>query len=194
MFNNYIFVLILFVTVFISFTFLSSISTKDREPDFKKEYEAFSFDFPVGKPNGEGYYNAQKFGENNHLGDDWNGVGGGNTDYGDSIFSIANGQIIFAEDVKGGWGKVIRIKHFFKGKFYESIYAHCSKIAVKKGGWIKKGNYIGNIGDCHGKYLAHLHLELRDSINMPIGGGYSDNRKGYLNPSKFIKNKRVFDN
>ncbi len=26
-----------------------------------------------------GYYNAQVFGKNNHLGDDWNGVGGGNT-------------------------------------------------------------------------------------------------------------------
>jgi murein DD-endopeptidase MepM/ murein hydrolase activator NlpD len=186
--NNYIFVLILFVTVSISFIFLSSISTKDIEPDFKKEYEAFAFDFPVGKPNGEGYYNAQKFGENNHLGDDWNGVRGGNSDYGDSIFSIANGRITFAEDVKGGWGKVVRIKHFFKGKFYESLYAHCSEIAVKKGDWIKRGNYIGSIGDCDGKYLAHLHLELRDSINMPIGGGYSNHNKGYLNPSRFIKN------
>ena len=28
------------------------------------------FDFPVGKPNAQGYYNAQKFTVNNHLGDD----------------------------------------------------------------------------------------------------------------------------
>jgi hypothetical protein len=41
------------------------------------------FDYPVGKPNGKGYYNAQKFGENTHLGEDWNGVRGGNSDLGD---------------------------------------------------------------------------------------------------------------
>lgn len=120
------------------------------------------------------------------MGEDWNGVGGGNTDYGDSIFSIANGQVIFAEDIKGGWGNVIRIKHFFKGNYYESIYAHCSKIKVNKGDWITKGDYIGNIGDCNGAYLAHLHLELRDSLNMPIGGGYSADNKGYLCPTDFI--------
>jgi hypothetical protein len=43
------------------------------------------FDFPAGKPDGEGYYNAQGFGKNNHLGADWNGNGGGNTDLGDTI-------------------------------------------------------------------------------------------------------------
>ena len=49
------------------------------------------FDFPVGKPNAKKYYNAQKFGKNYHLGDDWNGVGGGNTDYGNPVYSISNG-------------------------------------------------------------------------------------------------------
>ena len=32
------------------------------------------FDFPVGKPDAVGYYNAQEFTENDHLGEDWNGV------------------------------------------------------------------------------------------------------------------------
>ena len=190
--NKYIFVLILFITVFISYTFLSSISSK--EPDFKKEYEAFSFDFPLGIPNGDGYYNAQEFRENNHLGEDWNGVGGGNTDYGDSIYSIANGLVTFAKDIKGGWGKVIRIKHFYKGEYYESLYAHCSNLFVNEGDWIEKGYHIGNIGDCDGKYKAHLHLEIRDSIEMPTGGGYSSDQSGFINPSKFIKNNRLPSN
>ena len=47
---------------------------------FNQEYIANKFDFPVGKPDGKGYYNAQKFMENNHLGDDWNSVTGGNSD------------------------------------------------------------------------------------------------------------------
>jgi len=163
-----------------------SIETPQNEEKFKNEYEADSFDFPVGKSKAEGYYNAQKFGDNNHLGEDWNGVGGGNTDYGDSIFSAANGLVLFAKDIKGGWGKVIRIKHKYKGKYYETLYAHCSKMKVMKGDWIKKGTHIGNIGDCDGKYKAHLHFELRDSLKMPIGGGYSSDNKGYMNPTEFI--------
>ena len=188
---KYIFLLILFCSVLVSFTFIISAKTvikAEEDANFKKEYEADYFDLPVGKPVGKGYYNAQKFGENNHLGDDWNGLGGGDTDYGDSIYSIANGQVTFAKDIKGGWGKVIRIKHKYKEKFYESLYAHCSKISVSKGEWVRRGQFIGNIGDCEGRYKAHLHLELRDSIEMPVGGGYSKERKGYINPSKFIEN------
>ncbi|MDB4088361.1 M23 family metallopeptidase [Flavobacteriales bacterium] len=192
--NNYFVVLIFFVTVFISFIFLSSSSADKVEREFNKEYEASSFDFPIGKPNAEGYYNAQEFGENNHLGDDWNGISGGNTDYSDSIFSIANGFVTYAKDIKGGWGNVIRIKHLYKGKFYESLYAHCSNMFVNEGDWIKKGYHIGNIGDCNGMYFAHLHFEIRDSLEMPIGGGYSENNIGYLNPLNFIKNNRNFDN
>jgi len=70
---------------------------------------ANQFDYPVGKPDAKGYYNAQKFGVNLHLGEDWNAVTGGNSDLGDPIFSIANGFVDFAEDVGGGWGNVIRI-------------------------------------------------------------------------------------
>jgi len=62
------------------------------------------FDFPVGKPDAKGYYNAQKFQKNNHLGDDWNAVTGGNTDLGDPIYAIGNGKVTFAEDAGSGWG------------------------------------------------------------------------------------------
>jgi len=152
-----------------------------------KEFIATGFDFPVGKPDAHGYYNAQKFKENNHLGDDWNGVGGGNSDLGDAIYSTANGYVSFAEDIGGGWGNVIRIIHKYKDKYYESVYAHCQTIKIKKGDFVKKGTWIATIGNANGIYLAHLHLELRDDIFMDIGGGYSENTKGYLDPTKFIK-------
>ncbi|WP_103864634.1 M23 family metallopeptidase [Aquimarina sp. I32.4] len=155
----------------------------ENNPDFI----ATSFDFPVGKPNAKGYYNAQKFKENNHLGDDWNGVGGGNTDMGDPIYTIANGYVSFAKDIQGGWGKVIRVIHKFKGKYYESVYAHCNSILVKEGDLIKKGVQIGTIGNANGIYKAHLHLEIRDSIFMDIGGGYAIETGGYLDPTDFIK-------
>ncbi len=150
------------------------------------EFIADEFDFPVGKPNAKGYYNAQKFGENYHLGDDWNGTGGGNTDLGDPIYAIGNGYVDFSQDIGGGWGNVIRIIHKFDDRYYESIYAHCDSVMVHAGMFVEKGKQIGTIGTADGQYLAHLHLEVRDSLFMNIGPGYSENTEGYLDPTTFI--------
>lgn len=151
----------------------------------------YSFDFPVGKPDAKGYYNAQPFGENDHLGDDWNGVGGGNSDLGDPIYAVGKGYVKFSEDISGGWGKVIRIVHYLpNGTVYESVYAHCDSIMVSSDTWIEKGVQIGTIGTANGQYYAHLHLEIRNDVTMGIGGGYSTNISGYENPTVFIESHR----
>ena len=74
--------------------------------------KADGFDFPVGKPNAEGYYVAQDFRSNNHLGEDWNGKGGGNTDFGDPVYAIADGYVKLAEEFQSGWGNIIRMVHY----------------------------------------------------------------------------------
>lgn len=154
-------------------------------------YKANSFDYPVGKPNAKGYYNAQAFGKNSHLGDDWNAVTGGNSDLGDPIYAVANGYVHFAEDYYSGWGNIIRIWHETKeGKIVESFYAHCDEILVKVKQFVKKGDKIGTIGNVDGTYYAHLHLEMREDIELPVGPGYADETTGYLDPTKFIKENR----
>ena len=159
----------------------------DKNPD----YTAASFDYPVGKPSAKGYYNAQAFGKNLHLGDDWNALTGGNSDLGDPIYSIAHGYVNTAKDYSGGWGNIIRIWHRKKdGKIIESFYAHCLEMHVKEGDFVKKGDKIATIGNVNGTYYAHLHFEIRDNINLPVGPGYSDNTTGYLDPTKFIKENR----
>ena len=155
---------------------------------------ATAFDFPVGKPDAKGYYNAQVFGENNHLGDDWNGVKGGNTDLGDAIYAIANGYVVEAKDYGGGWGNVIRIVHTLPSKKQvESIYAHCDSILISKGDVVLLGQKIATIGTANGNYLAHLHLEIRNKVGMPIGGGYSLDTSGYEDPTKFINSHRILN-
>lgn len=153
---------------------------------------AVHFDFPVGKPNGEGYYNAQGFGKNNHLGDDWNGNGGGNTDLGDTIYSVANGYIISAKNHGGGWGNVIIIQHYLVDfTIITSLYAHCSKMLIsEKNEFVKRGEPIGTIGTADGIYPAHLHFEMRSDTDLGIGGGYSADTSGYLNPTNFINSHR----
>ncbi len=161
-----------------------------------QSYLSSGFDYPVGKPNAKGYYNAQPFGKNNHLGDDWNGNGGGNSDLGDSVYVISEGYVTQAINFYGGWGRVMRVAHAIpKGDslmIVESLYAHMDTMYVRRGQWIKKGDKIGTIGNAGGIYLAHLHLEIRDNAGYELGGGYSSNTQGYLDPTKFIKENRTF--
>ena len=174
-------------------TYPDSTSYSQKEEAVLSEDQiAHAFDFPVGPPDAKGYYNAQPFGENFHLGDDWNAVTGGDTDLGDPIYSIANGKIGFAQDAGPGWGNVIRISHYLpNGKSYESLYAHCDSILIAEGNWVKRGEQIATIGNADGLYLAHLHLEIRDQLNMGIGGGYSGDTTGYVDPTKFIRAHRT---
>lgn len=161
-----------------------------QNPDFISN----GFDFPVGIPDAKKYYNAQPFGRNSHLGDDWNGTGGGNSDLGDPVFSIGNGWVSEATDFGSGWGNVVRVVHYLENhselQFVESLYAHLDEIKIEKGTFIKKAQQLGTIGNANGAYWAHLHFEIRADIEMGIGGGYSTEIEGYLNPTEFIKTNR----
>jgi murein DD-endopeptidase MepM/ murein hydrolase activator NlpD len=153
------------------------------------------FDYPVGAPDGGGYYNAQAFGANDHLGDDWNGLGGGDTDLGDPVVAIADGIVAEATDHGGGWGNVVRVVHACgdaDGAEVESLYAHLATIAsaAEPGARIRRGEPIGTIGTAGGRYLAHLHLELRAEPGLPLGGGYGTDTTGYLDPAAFIARHR----
>jgi murein DD-endopeptidase MepM/ murein hydrolase activator NlpD len=69
------------------------------------------------------------------------------------------------------------------------LYAHLDTIEVTPGAPVTRGQRIGTIGTAHGQYLAHLHFELRDRV-LPLGGGYSADRTGYLDPIAYIRGHR----
>ena len=153
------------------------------------------FAFPVG-PNGsaEGYYDAQPFGKNRHLGSDWNGVGGGNTDFGDPVLAVADGVVVSATKHRATWGRVIRIVHNMgegaSPRWTESLYGHLATITVRPYQIVRRGQQIGTIGNADGKYRAHLHLEIRSRVAMPLGKAYGSKTDGYLDPTAFIQSHR----
>jgi murein DD-endopeptidase MepM/ murein hydrolase activator NlpD len=148
------------------------------------------FDFPVGPPDAEGYYDAQPFGANSHLGSDYNGNGGGDSDLGDPVHAVAPGEVVLAEDLGDGWGNVVRVVHRCDDRMVESLYAHLDVLYVTTGMTIGRGTTLGEIGTAHGQYLAHLHFELRETVGMPTGGGYGDDASGYVDPTAFIRAHR----
>jgi murein DD-endopeptidase MepM/ murein hydrolase activator NlpD len=177
------------VTVAIAATLaIGSLSTP---PDPPSRWPALlppcdGFDFPVGAPDAVGYHDAQPFGTNEHLGNDWNGDGGGNSDLGDPVYAAGAGLVISAFDVGGDWGNVVRIVHACG---VESLYAHLDRITVAGSDAVHRGQPIGTIGTAGGSYLAHLHFEIRDRP-LPLGGGYDDDTTGYVDPTAFIRAHR----
>ena len=160
---------------------------------------ADGFDYPVGKPNAEGYYKARglRLTSPVHFGEDWNGKGGGDTDLNDPIYSCGDGVVTFAADVRVGWGRVVLIRHAYrdpgtgKVKYIDSQYGHLRSILVKKGDMVKRGQKIGTMGNNRGMYAAHLHFEMRH--NIKIGMHRNSVARSYANwadPTAFIKKYR----
>lgn len=134
------------------------------------------------------YYDAQPFGVNNHLGEDWNGPHGGNTDLGEPFFAIGDGVVVTSKNYGGGWGNVIIVRHTLpNGIEIESLYGHAHERFVKEGDTVKAGQTIGTIGNNNGMYYAHLHFEIRTAVGLGPRGGYGWSRDGYMNPRKFFK-------
>jgi hypothetical protein len=156
--------------------------------------EAARFDFPIGSENGALTYNAQRFTENRHLGDDLNGIGGENSDRGDPVYAVADGRVLLAEEGGEGWGNVIIVLHAFREngerKYVQSFYGHCETILVEPKQNVRRGEQIATIGTANGKYWAHLHFEMREFTTPFVGPGYRDETRGWINPTTFIASHR----
>ena len=160
---------------------------------------ADGFDYPVGKPNAEGYCKGRglRLRAPQHFGEDWNGRAGGNNDLGDPVYAIADGIVTFAHNVRQGWGNVVLTRHAFRDpktgqvKFIDTLNGHLDKILVKQGQQVKRGQQIGTIGTNFGMYPAHLHFEIRHNIQIGM-----DRRKvpasydHWADPTQFINAHR----
>lgn len=159
---------------------------------------ADGFDYPVGKPDAQGFFDAQDFNEYNtnfsnyHLGEDWNKNCSGDCDLGDPIYSIADGVVI-SRRLMRGWGNVIMLEHEINGKKFKTLYGHFKDVYVTEGQKVPRGELIGTIGkgDPNYHFYAHLHFELREEPTLGIGSGYgAKDFPGYLNPHIFINSHR----
>lgn len=159
---------------------------------------ADGFDFPVGKPNANGYHRARGFTPGGHLGEDWDGDGGGDSDLGDPVCAIGNGIVVFAADVHLGWGNVVIVRHcyFEKGQpvCIDSLYGHLNEIDVQPGASVERGQKLGTIGTAHSMYPAHLHFEIRKNLTIGMNrSAFAPDFSNYFDPTQFLRDHRSLD-
>ncbi|UAM97323.1 M23 family metallopeptidase [Polaribacter litorisediminis] len=91
---------------------------------------------------------------------------------GTPVYASGNGEIYRAQR-SSTFGNVIYIDH---GYGYKTIYAHLSKMVVKRGQDIKRGDLIGYVGNTGLSVAPHLHYEVhKNNIALnPINFYYGD--------------------
>jgi len=75
---------------------------------------------------------------------------------GDPIYAALDGAVTYA-GWAAGYGNFIKLKH---ANGVETAYGHCSKIDVKVGQSVKKGQKIGAVGNTGNSTGPHLHFEV----------------------------------
>lgn len=152
------------------------------------------FEMPMGTELGGLTYNAQPFRTTRHLGDDLNGIGGWNSDQGDPVYASGTGRVIYTGVPSEGWGNMVILGHRVPDRsspqgyrVMQTVYAHLESVLVKYGETISRGQPLGTVGTANGRYLAHLHFEIRESLSVYPGMGYSDEPQDRVSPEAFVK-------
>ncbi len=76
---------------------------------------------------------------------------------GTRVRAVGEGVVEFAGR-KGGYGNVVIIRHHGK---YSTVYAHLSRISVKRGERVEQNDTIGAVGSTGWATGPHLHYEFR---------------------------------
>ncbi len=92
---------------------------------------------------------------------------------GTPVYATGDGLVVRADASAHGYGNHIRIAHGFG---YVTLYAHLSKILVKPGQFVHRGDLIGLVGSTGLSTAPHLHYEVRFNgkpVN-PVNFYYND--------------------
>lgn len=102
--------------------------------------------------------------------------------------TVGEGTVEFA-GVQGGYGNTVIVNH---GGNHSTVYAHLSKIQVRQGQAVSKGQVIGLVGSTGWSTGPHLHFEFR------VNGAHTDPDKVIqqaqsvpLSPSALVNFKSV---
>lgn len=76
---------------------------------------------------------------------------------GTTIYAAGAGEVTYASYHNGGYGNLVIISH---GNGIQTMYAHCSKLNVKVGDIVGKGDKIAAVGSTGRSTGPHLHFSV----------------------------------
>ncbi len=82
---------------------------------------------------------------------------------GQAVLAAAPGKVVYSGSGLRGYGKLIIVKH---NTSFLSVYAHNSRVLVKEGQTVAKGQKIAEVGDTDSDRVA-LHFEIR-KLGKPV--------------------------
>ncbi|MFM8316479.1 MAG: peptidoglycan DD-metalloendopeptidase family protein [Deltaproteobacteria bacterium] len=94
------------------------------------------------------------------------------------VFSSRSGHVIYAGNKISGYGNMVIVRH---PDTYATVYAHLSKILVKKGDFVSRGQRLGRVGDTGRATGPHLHFEVRNKSYPADPLAYLPNLKSRKN-------------
>jgi murein DD-endopeptidase MepM/ murein hydrolase activator NlpD len=99
---------------------------------------------------------------------------------GTAVHVTADGMVIQAEMVTGGYGRLVVVDH---GGGIQTYYAHLSRIYVHAGQEVRRGDLVGAVGSTGRVTAPHLHYEVRV-------GGTPMNPRRYLSTAAIYQTPR----
>jgi murein DD-endopeptidase MepM/ murein hydrolase activator NlpD len=92
------------------------------------------------------------------------------------VLACADGRVTFTGNRKGyrSYGQAVLVDH---GRDVTTHYAHLSKILVRKGEKVRRGQRIALVGSTGRSTSPHLHLEVKE-------GDQFYNPVAYFNPQR----------
>lgn len=86
------------------------------------------------------------------------------------VYSTCDGKVVKA-GLDGGWGNHIEVQC---ADGWNRQYAHLSLVAVKVGQEVKRGDYLGNVGNTGSGTATHLHYGHRQYNYLTFRWTYRD--------------------
>jgi murein DD-endopeptidase MepM/ murein hydrolase activator NlpD len=77
---------------------------------------------------------------------------------GTPVHATANGIVVHADATLSGYGRLVILEH---GGSYQTYYAHLSRIFVRVGQEVRRGEELGAVGSTGKVTAPHLHYEVR---------------------------------
>jgi len=77
---------------------------------------------------------------------------------GTPVHASHEGRVLYAGGGISGYGKLVVLRH---PSGLATVYAHNSRIQVKRGQWVRRGQWIANSGASGRASGPHVHFEVR---------------------------------